>query len=297
MRSFSFLLISVLVAAALAGCTGGDDTTSTPTPDVTEPPLVTPTTTTPPVTTPIVTPTTQPVLDSSTYSLTSVGIPTMAKPGAKFNFTLFVNGSVARNSDHLGAHFADNDTTDPPVSPGRKDCEHDTDADLPGVFVVNCTINDIGTWYVWGHARINDSGELRNWWPTTPAIVKVRDYNATLSGVPTNIQTSGANFSVTLTLAAIGASENVTSNHIGVHYWNATEQNPSRANAAGACEHAAGGAVGTYTIACNIVNSGVTPKEHYLRGHLLLEDATTSLSWWSQEYAVNIAPHIGLPVA
>lgn len=295
MRAFSFLFASVLVGAALAGCVGGDDEkTPTPTPTTvgtTPTPVGTPAPTA--VATPTAAPTPGPVpLDSSTYGLESVGIPAQAKPGAKFNFTLYVNGSVTHASDHIGAHFAGNDTTDPP-GPGRKDCEH-SGASLPGVFLVNCTIQEVGTWYVWGHARINDSGELRNWWAASPAIVKVRDYNVTLSGVPTTVQTSNSNFTVTLTIAALNASDNATTDHMGIHWWNATQPDPTTQNSAGACEHLSGGAVGTHTIRCAIPNGGLTPATFYLRGHLRLTEGPTVLSWWSQEHQVTIGP--GLPI-
>lgn len=297
MRAFRFLSISLLVVAALAGCTGGDNE-ETPTPtetvDVTPTPteMVTPTPTV--AATPTPTPTGEPPLDSSTYALSVAGMPGQAKPGAKFNFTLFVNGSVTRASTHIGGHFANNDTTNPPAA-GRKDCEH-TSGSLPGTFLVNCTINDAGTWYVWGHAQVNDSGELRNWWPATPAIVKVRDYNITVSNVPTSIVGSNASFNLTLNITALGGSDNATSDHIGVHWWNATEANPTTANAAGACNHVAGGAVNVYIIECKIPNTGVAPKDFFVRGHLRLGEAGTSLSWWSQEHKVTIGPNLGLPI-
>ncbi|HET6405863.1 MAG TPA: hypothetical protein VFH78_14565 [Candidatus Thermoplasmatota archaeon] len=300
MRTLTLLLTALLAGAALAGCTandGGDEPPATTTPQASTPaatPTLTPTAT--PVATPPVTPTTgTSPLDSSTYTIETVGMPTQVKPGTRFNFTMYVNGSLSRESDHVGAHYADNDTVSPPEVPGRRDCEHD-DGTFPGVFVVNCTLQNVGTWHVWGHARINDSGELRNWWSATPFQVKVRDYNVTLSNVPTSMQQSNQSFTVTLALAAINGSDNVTSDHIGVHWWNATEPEPTTANSAGLCEHVAGGSVGTYTIACAIANSGVTPTTFYIRGHLRLVDGPSSLSWWSAEHTVQIGPHVGLPI-
>lgn len=290
-RSIALLLTMVLSMTALAGCTDNgsdadDDVDPTPEPTLSTPATTTPATTTPVTSTPAPTP--SPVLDSSTYALAAAGMPSQAKPG-KLNFTLFVNGSVTHATDHVGAHYADNDTTDPPVAPGRKDCEHSSSATLPGVFLVNCTIADEGIWYVWGHARINDSGELRNWWVADPFIVKVRDYNVTISGVPTSATASRSNFSVTV---AIAGKDNATSDHIGVHYWNATTTEPSVSNAEGACEHVAGGAVNTYTVVCSITNTGVGPQQYYLRGHLRLAEGGTVLSWWSAETPVTI---LGVP--
>lgn len=286
MRSFSLLSTFVLVATALAGCIGGEEGTPTPTPmtvESTPSPVVTPTPTAVVTPTP---PTTLPPLDSSTYQLAVAGMPTQAKPGARFNFTLFANGSVTRASDHIGGHFAGNDTTNPPVPPGRGDCEHQA-GDLPGQFVVDCTLGTVGTWYVWGHARINDSGELRNWWPATPAIVKVRNFTVEVSGVPTAPVASKSNFTIRVNVTG---TENATSNHLGAHYWNATQPNPTAANSTGACAHLpdATGAIGSWTITCSIENKNVGATDFFLRGHVRVTEGDTTLDWWGEELKVSI---------
>lgn len=299
LRIPSLLLTFLLASAALAGCAlpGGDDDAdeAMPTPDATPSPVfptpeeVSPTPTpTPATATP--TPPTLPVLDSSTYALAVAGQPGQAKPGTRWNFTLFANGSVTQASDHVGAHYADNDTTDPPTAPGRKDCEH-PNGELPGVFTVHCAILGEGTWHVWGHARINDSGELRNWWTADPFVVKVRDYALNTSGFPTNPPTSNQNF--TFTLAIVGA-DNATSTHLGAHYWNATEANPTVLNSAGACAHApnATASVDTHTVTCAIPHTGVGAKDFFVRGHLRLTEGATTLDWWSPETKVAI---LGVP--
>lgn len=287
------LLLSVLLAAgALAGCASNDEDDAPPT--TTTPTQVTPTeatpATTPVVTTPTnVTPTTvvTPTVDAvtpSSFSLTAAGFPAQVEVGKKFNFTLYVNGSPARTSDHVGAHFAGNDTS-PPTAPGRKDCEHPNGA-MPGVFVVNCTIQEPGTWHVFGHARLNESGELVNFW-ATPFAVKARAFNLTVTNMPTAPQVSKGNFTFTLT---INGTENVTSDHIGAHFWNATTETPTVANSAGACAHLPGetGAVGTFTVTCSIENKETGPKDFFLRGHVRVTEGGSALNFWSTEQKVSI---------
>lgn len=287
-RSLTLLLTLVIAASALAGCTLGgkdnDDTVVTPIVDTT--PTTDPFATPPPVTpavTPSVTPPTAPVLDTSSYGLAAAGAPGQAKPGSKFNFTLFANGTTTHASDHIGAHYANNDTAAPNAS-AMKACDHAT-GNLPGQFVVTCTLADQGTWYIYGHARITDTSQ-HDWWVATPLVVKVRDYTLAVSGIPTNAQTSGGNFSFQVN---ISGTDNVTTDHIGAHFWNASETNPTIQNAAGACAHIASGAVGNYTISCSITNPGaLAPHDYYLRGHLRIVEGGTTLEWWSPEQKVTV---------
>ena len=293
-KTLTLLLTLTLAATALAGCTdpddGGDvDPTPDPSPELTPTPTATPTTT--PTITPTVTPPTPP-LDSSSFTLAATGAPGQAMPGEKFNFTLFANGTNAHASDHIGAHYADSDAATLDAATMRA-CEHHSSGTLPGVFVVTCAIADEGTWFVSGHARINDSGELRNWWTPAPFAVKIRDYNLTLSGVPTAPVGSGSNFTIQLQIVG---TDNVTTDHLGAHFWNLTKDNPTLDTAQGACEHLNTGAVGKYTVTCNITNDGVTVKDHYLRGHLRIVEGGTTLQWWSPEVKVSIGPAVGLPI-
>jgi len=283
-RVATLLLTTLLVGVALAGCTGGDETPPTTTPETTPPATQDPVTTTPVTTTPDMTPS---PFDSSTYTLEAAGLPAQVKPGQRVNFTLFVNGTLTSLSDHVGAHYADNDTTSPPAE-GRRDCEHQA-GDLPGLFTVACTFLDVGTWYVWGHARINDSGELRNWWTAAPTVVHVRNHTLVLSGVPTSPQASRANFTVNL---SISGSENVTTDHVGAHYFN-DSTNATTDTAAGDCQHVTGGAIANHTITCAIELDGVAPKEYFLRGHLRVTQGDVVLSWWSEPQRVTISP-VGL---
>lgn len=294
-KTLTLLLTLTLASVALAGCTDpnkDDENETTPTPEPSPEPTPTPTAT--PTATPSVSPTPTPPtppLDSSTYKLAVAGAPGQAKPAQKFNFTLFVNGSVTHPTDHAGAHFANNDTATPDAAQMRG-CEHSAGT-LPGTFLVNCTIPDQGTWFVWGHARVNDSGELRNWWAPSPFPVKIRDYNITVANAPTAPVTSGSNFTIQLQVAG---ADNVTTDHLGAHYWNLTKADPTFESIDGSCEHLATGAVGKYDIKCAITNSGLAPKDYYLRGHLRITEGGTTLDWWSPEVKVNVGPAVGLPI-
>lgn len=291
-RTFALLLTLLLAGAALAGC-------ATPNADDEEddeveptPMTMTPTTVVTPTPTPTMTPspTPTPALDSSTYSLSTTGVPGQALPGEAFNFTLYANGSVNATSDHIGAHFSNNDTTNPPGA-GRGDCAHQS-GDLPGTFVVDCTLASEGTWYVWGHARINDSGEIRNWWTAAPSVVKVRNYTLNATGFPTNPPASKQNFTFTL---RVNGTDNATTDHLGAHFWNATQSAPTVANSAGACAHTnATGVIGTFTVTCSIENTGLTAKDFFVRGHLRISEGGSTLNWWSDEVKVSV---VGLPVS
>jgi hypothetical protein len=147
-----------------------------------------------------------------------------------------------------------------------------------------------GTWYVYGHARVNDSGTLVNWW-SAPMIVHVRNFTLETSGFPATPQTNNQSFSFTLYL---NGTQNVTTDHIGAHYWNATNAEPTTANATGACDHQAGGSTGVYAITCKIPYAGTggplsaTPQIVYVRAHLRVTDGGTALSWWGPEQAVTV---------
>lgn len=288
LRTQTILLTLTLVAAALAGCTGGDEPPTTTTPETT--PTTTPTTTTP-VTTPSNQTNGSSPLDASTFVLATSGVPGQAEPGKKVNFTLYVNGSQTVASDHIGAHYATNDTTNPP-GPGRQDCEH-ANGTLGGVFNVSCTFATEGTFYVWGHARVTDAAGEHNWWTSAPFVVKVRTYNLTLAGVPSS---AGSETNFTFTLNVTGM-DNATSDHIGAHFWSASEANPTVANAAGACAHTEGGVLGSHTVTCSIESSGLTPTTFYVRGHVRLTEGGSTLEWWSPEASVSVSPlgGVGIP--
>lgn len=292
MRSFTLLLTALLAGAALAGCTGGDDGAD-PTPTTTTPgttpsdPFATPPGT--PAASPApTTPTPGPAVDSNSFTLQTTGAPTQVKTGAGITFTLYANGTANATSDHIGAHYADNDTTTP-TTPGRKDCEH-TNGTLPGSWSVGCTFAEAGTWHVYGHAQAQGAVDRVNFW-ATPFVVRVRDYNLTAT-VPAQA-TYGTDFDVILNVTALGGSDNATSDHVGAHWFNDTT-GMSEAESAGSCAHLAGstGVVGTHTITCNVPQEGDIPasasRTVYVRGHVRVTEGGTTLSWWSEPYAVSV---------
>lgn len=292
----TLLTLLLGLSLALAGCTGGDDgdAPATSTPVSTPPATSTPVATTPVNATP--TPTTPPPangtdnetagLANDSYTLAAIGIPAQVEAGKKFNFTLFVNGTLSRTSDHIGAHYADNITVSPPGA-GRRDCEHPTGA-VPGVYLVNCTITTPGTWHVFGHLRLAENGTTYNYW-AAPQAVKVRAYNLTLVGFPTAPQVSNQSFTFTLN---VNGTENVTSDHIGAHVFNASTATPTVsgqvAAAVGSCTHANGATAGNHTVTCTITHAGATPGTYYVRGHLRITEGGVQTNFWSAEHTVTV---------
>lgn len=294
----TLLTLLLGVSLVLAGCTGGDDP-APGTPTGSTPTGSTPTTTTPASTTPVnatpTTPTTPAANDTgnategltnASYALTAVGIPAQVEVGRAFNFTLFANGTLNRTTEHVGAHYADNVTTTPP-GPGRRDCAHATGS-VPGVWLVNCTISQPGTWHVFGHLRLVENGTTYDYW-AAPQAVKVRNYTLTLAGFPTTPQVSNQSFTFTLNLTG---TENVTSDHVGAHVFNASTPNPTVsaqvAPAVGVCTHGSGFTAGNHTVSCTIVHNGAAPGTYYVRGHLRITEGGVQTNFWSAEHTVTV---------
>lgn len=278
-RTVTLMATFVLAAAALAGCTfggnGDDDPTTTTTPFTTT--ATTPVTTTPP-------PTPEPTLSNTTFAVTTTGVPAQVKVGQKFNFTVTATGSTTYTSDHVGAHVADNATM-PPILGGTRSCDHGALA-LPGAMMTNCTLDTPGTWHVFGHARGIEGNMTFEWW-ASPTPVKVRDFVLNLTAGPATPQPANTNFTF---LLSINGTENATSDHIGAHFFNATTGEPSLATAAGGCAHTTGPAVNSFQISCSVPNTGTTPRNVYVRGHLLLTEGGVTLDWWSAPVEVVILP-------
>lgn len=289
-RTVTLVAVLVLASTALAGCTfpGGDDgngNTTTTTTTTTPPTQTTPTGTTPPTQDGN---TTGPLTNSS-FSVATSGIPGQALPGARFNFTVYVNGTGNVSTDHVGAHFADNATTTPLVASAMRTCEHGMGS-LPGSFNVACRIDQTGTWYVYGHARANDTGGTFDWW-ATPVAVKVRNYTLNLTGAPTTPVLGNQSFTLTL---AINGTDNVTSDHIGAHWFNATTASPTVAGSGGACAHVNAAVVGSHAIECRVPNTGPAPKAAFVYGHLRITEGGVTLEWWSTPVEVQVGPTLPL---
>ena len=287
MSRIATILAVLLASTALAGCTlnGGDDGNGTTTTTTTTPTNGTTTTTTTPPTqqTNATTP-----LTNSSYSVATSGIPAQALPGQRFNFTVYANGTQNVTSDHIGAHYADNATTGPNAT-AMKACEHQQGT-LPGTYNVACRVDQTGTWYVYGHARANDTGGTYDWW-ATPVAVKVRNYTLNLTGAPSTPVLGNQNFTLSL---GITGSDNATSDHIGAHWFNATTATPTVAGSGGACAHLNGNVVNTHAVDCRIPNPGPAPKTVYVYGHLRIVEGGVTLEWWSPPVEVTVGP--ALPV-
>jgi hypothetical protein len=142
MRPRLALLLCTLLAASLAGCSGdgdddpaGDDSSATPAPT------------------------------ASSYTVTLEGFPVAPIPAnTTFTFIDRISGDVVRMSDHIGAHFGQNSTTDPSTTAYPNACAH-THGDLPGTYEVTCTAPAApGAYFLRGHARIMQDNLTVNWW-------------------------------------------------------------------------------------------------------------------------------------
>ncbi|HVM45787.1 MAG TPA: hypothetical protein VM582_07600, partial [Candidatus Thermoplasmatota archaeon] len=255
MRTIAILLTALLCASALAGCAANDEGTPTPTPATSTPtdPFATPTA---PATTPTPTPVTptpvdetnETVIDETSFALEISGVPSFVGAGRAFSFVLNVTGEANLTTDHIGAHYGPNATTAPTTAllPGA--CEH-VAGDLPGLYTVNCTIDEPGVYHLRGHARHVDAeaNVTTHWWSQTEAVVSVvGSYTLTYGNLSAGLPaTARANQTFTFTMNVTG-DQNLTSDHIGAHY-NTTSQSgdPTTAKYSEACEHVGGDVPGT----------------------------------------------------
>lgn len=283
-RTVTLMATFVLAAAALAGCTMGGNDGQTTTTTTTTATTTTPTTTTQVTSTPPTTPT--PTLSNSTFVIATSGVPAQVKVGQKFNFTVTATGSTAYATDHIGAHYANN-TTNTPVATAMKSCDHGV-ATLPAAIMTNCTFDAPGTWHVYGHARGIEGNQTYDWW-AAPTEVKARAFTLNLTGAPSTPPLGNSSFTLTL---AINGTENVTSDHIGAHWFNTTTADPTVATSAGACTHVTGPSVNTHAIECKIPNTGAAPRAVQVYGHLRIVEGGITLDWWSGPVEVTIGPQL-----
>ncbi len=96
------------------------------------------------------------------YTLTVADTPPIAIAGVAFTFELTTEGEFPSNSTHIGAHYADN-TTAAPVASAMKTCDH-AEGSAPGTYTVTCTIEEPGTWHIYGHYQIESAGTKLNFW-------------------------------------------------------------------------------------------------------------------------------------
>lgn len=285
-RTDSTLAALLLAATALTGCAfggnGDDDQDDATTTTTGTSPTGGTTTTTPPTGQT----NTTPPLSNSSFTVATSGLPAQAMLGSPVNLTVFVNGTASATSDHVGAHFANNTTTAPSAT-GMSVCAHVGGA-LPGVLTTSCTFPAEGTWYVYGHARAADANGTFEYW-ATPTAVKVRNYTLALQGAPTTPIPGNTTFNVRL---QANGTDNVTSDHIDVHWFNATTANPTVASASGSCTAISGPVVNTHTIECRVPNTGTALRTVFLYGHVAVAEGGVTLDWWSAPVEVTVLPQL-----
>lgn len=110
------------------------------------------------------------------------------------------------------------------------------------------------------------------------------NFTLTAANVPTTVF-AGEAFTFNLTIA--GETEMET-DHIGAHY--NTTPNPEPAGAYGkACEHQPGTVPGEFVVRCTFAEEG----EHFLRGHLRVNDSGTLRNFWTDEFEVVARGPVG----
>jgi hypothetical protein len=114
------------------------------------------------------TPTGGAVVDASTYTIRLDW--TLAsldhRTASNFTFTEHIEGSVGSTSMHIGAHMGMNHTATPSTTVYKIACRHyATPNPLPGTYTITCDAPQTpGTYYLRGHARVNQNGTDINWW-------------------------------------------------------------------------------------------------------------------------------------
>lgn len=285
-RTLVLLFTALLSSVALAGCAADEEepVETTPTPVETTPTEPTPVEPTPTEPTPTEPTPETPTFQEDTYALATHGIPDFVRQGASFNFTLWVNGTTETASDHVGAHYAD-DMVDTPDAKTMKGCEHQS-GELPGEFTVTCTIEEEGTWFVYGHARVSAGEETFNYWAAPEQVTVIGNYTLTTSlnaGVPTTVAL-GDTLNFTLTIAG---DENVTSDHVGAHFGANSTTEPSVKAYAQACAHQTVAVPGEVTVTCEFAEAGT----YYLRGHMRFGSGAEAINFWTdQEYTIIVSP-------
>lgn len=278
-RLLTLLLASLLATTALAGCADtADDTTGdeplagdNETPgDVNE----TPDDTTETPDDANETPTEG--NETGAYALTVDGVPSMVTAGNVFTFNLNVDGPLG-NSTHIGAHYADNDTTDPAAS-AMLGCDH-VQGDLPGTVVVSCKIDEGGVWHVFGHVATGSGDSEQHYW-AEPITVTAYDYDVVLE----QVADSGLTANFTLNITGAPASE---TNHAGAHW--SRDANVTLAASAmdGGCTHPGVEAPSTFEFSCTFPEAGT----YYVFGHYRLSEeraGTWIEDFWSSPIVVTV---------
>ena len=122
----------------------------------------------------------------------------------------------------------------------------------------------------------------------TDDVLDEDSYHMQLSGMPMGPVAPGAKFNVTVKAMDGGAGHMHTSDHIGAHFWNATQADPTGAlMSAMTCAHRGGDLPGTYEAMCT---APMAPGTYHLRSHARMSDDDAMMHhWWSDEQTFTVA--------
>jgi hypothetical protein len=108
-------------------------------------------------------------------------------------------------------------------------------------------------------------------------------YMLHMSDVPATVA-PGAQFEIE---NMIGGHLEATSDHIGAHFWNATQAHPTENLATStACVHQAGDMPATYMVTCT---APMEPGTYYIRAHARGMEHDETFHWWSDEESFVVA--------
>jgi hypothetical protein len=114
-------------------------------------------------------------------------------------------------------------------------------------------------------------------------------FTLTVNDLPARTMAGGT---ISMMLNIQGSPE-VTSDHIGAHYWNFTTTDPTAdfTAQAGACKHVEGSATapGAFPVSCTFEKPGV----YYVHGHMRTTHDGQIVNWWSKGHKVVVGMQTG----
>ncbi|MGB0651976.1 MAG: hypothetical protein ACPGQL_02150 [Thermoplasmatota archaeon] len=223
--------------------------------------------------------------DDVSLELSLSGLPTLAVLGKDIPVTLTASGDAT--SDHVGAHFWSSQVADPTASFEQRagNCEHPAGPHtLPGQLSITCNFTELGVFYVYAHARVNEDGEDVNFWGPGQMVEVVLGPDSYVLSAANPTFAGGSSGAFDLVIEGPSGS----SGHIGAHYWNDSTDDPDAdfGAQAGACTHVDGvqSLPGTFGVTCEFPGDGI----YYLRGHLRVEVGDRTHDYWTEETMVQV---------
>lgn len=218
------------------------------------------------------------------YTVTLEG-PASVQVGAEATFVVRFHGEHAMQAHHVGAHVADAADLGPGDIEGARGCTHlEGEAALPGTFQVACRFDHVGTAQVRGHALVRQDGDERESFSAEHHVTVFPgpgSYNVTTQGV---LAQASAGEPMSFTVHVQGPPGNST--HVGAHFWNASQAEPSGNLAtAASCVHPAA----DHDLPGNVTTSCVfpAPGTYHLRGHARV-DVGGPHHFWAAEQVVQV---------